>query len=77
MARSKSKRRVDDDDADALPKTRSDAYVGLLGISLVALLTGVILLFIDFDEISKGSAPLPSVTTSEDGLGLPKAAPKS
>ncbi len=77
MARNRSKRRDDDDDEPEVPKTRSDAYVGLLAISLIALIAGIVLLYVDFDEISQGAAPLPSVTTSTDGLGLPKAAPKS
>lgn len=73
MARSRSRR--DDRDEDEVPKTKSDAYVGLLLISFLALLVGVVMLYVDYDELSKGNAPAPSVSVSEDGLGLPKAAP--
>jgi hypothetical protein len=76
MAR--SRRRDDDDDRDAAePPTRSDAYVGLLAISLVALIAGCVFMFLDHDELEKQTVNPPSVTVSEDGLGAAKAAPKS
>jgi hypothetical protein len=51
------KRRVDDDDReerddrDDPAKPRSDAYVGLLGITLFVVLVGAVLMFQDHSEI--------------------------
>lgn len=74
MARSRSKRRDDDDD-DGAPKPKSDAYVGLLAISFLALLVGVVLLYVDYDELAKQTVPQPQVSTSEDGLSRPGTTP--
>jgi hypothetical protein len=71
MAR--NRRRDDDDDDNQPDKPRSDAYVGMLAISLVALITGIVMLYIDFDELEKSPAPAPSITLSDDGLALPRA----
>lgn len=68
----KSKVRDDDDDDrdDEAPKPKSDAYVGMLGITLTALLAGCVLMYLDHDEISTaaGSVQPPTVNTSADGL---------
>lgn len=74
MAKKHSRRRDedDDDDAPAVDKPRSDAYVGLLAISLLALITGAVLLYLDYDELAKAQSPPPAVTLSDNGLTLPK-----
>jgi hypothetical protein len=72
MAR-KGKKRDDDEDRDEEPKTRSDAYVGLLGISLVALIVGCVFMYLDHDELAKQNVPAPTVSVSENGLGAPTA----
>jgi hypothetical protein len=38
-------------------KPRSDAYVGLLAISLIAMLTGALLLFLDWSQYPETKAP--------------------
>lgn len=43
-----------DDDA---PKPRSDAYVGLLIISLVAMITGCVFLYLDYSQYPDQAAP--------------------
>ncbi|CAN5228739.1 hypothetical protein BH11PLA2_BH11PLA2_21430 [soil metagenome] len=68
----KSKRRSNDDDTPEFDKPKSDAYVGLLAISLIALIAGAVLLYVDFDELQKAQAPVPTITVSEDGLAMPK-----
>ena len=85
MARKKSKRKDDDDDDrrssrreeadDAPPKTRSDAYVGLLAVSLVALITGArCCMYLDADELAKQTDPdSRAVACLDDGLALPKS----
>ena len=44
-------------DRGAAPAPSSDAYVGLLGISLVALILGCVLLFLDWNEYTTTKAP--------------------
>lgn len=59
-----------DRDDDAAPKPRSDAYVGLLGITLAAVLGGAVLMVLDhgkIDEGAKGVQP-PVANSSPDGL---------
>jgi hypothetical protein len=46
-------RRHDDDDT---PKPPSDAYVGLLVISLIAMITGSVFLYLDYSSY-EGKAP--------------------
>ncbi len=57
MAAARSRSRL----ADPLPeaKPRVDAYVGLLAISLVAMITGTVFLFLDYNQYDK-PAPNPS-----------------
>lgn len=63
-------KRDDDDDA---PKTPSDAYVGLLAISLAALLAAATLLYLDFDELDTGTPKPadPAVKLADAGLNKP------
>lgn len=76
MARSR-RRRDEEDDEPKEPPIKSDAYVGLLAISLIALVVGCVFMFLDHDELSKQTVTPPSISVSEDGLGSPKAASKS
>ncbi len=70
-----AKRKTIDDDADDTPTTPSDAYVGLLGICLVALLVAATLLYLDFDAQDTGT-PKPAdpvIKLADTGLNKPKA----
>jgi hypothetical protein len=67
-------KKADRDDDD---KPRSDAYVGLLGITLAAVIGGAVLMFLDhsaIDESAKTVQP-PAVNLAPDGLEY-KQAPK-
>jgi hypothetical protein len=80
MAKAKTKARVDrdeDDDIDTpgVDKPRSDAYVGLLAITLVAILGGAILMFLDQTEIADAAKGLQPPTVSVAPEGLESAAP--
>ena len=77
MAKNRSRRRDDDDDRDAVPPVKSDAYVGLLAISLLALLVGCVFMYLDHEELSATKADPPSVQSAADGLNLPADAPKA
>lgn len=62
----------DEDDDDEVPKpSKNDAYTGLLGISLVALLAATVLFYLDADELA--SAPA-APTLTVPGLGEPPKA---
>jgi hypothetical protein len=60
-------KRRDDDDLDLPPPAPTfDAYTGLLVISFIAMLAGIVFLWMDYSQY-KGSAPkakAPSVTTA-------------
>lgn len=80
MARKGKKRDDDrDDDAPEAPKVKSDAYVGLLAISFLALVVGCVFMFLDHDELAKQNLPAPSIAASDSGLSVPgaPAAPKN
>jgi hypothetical protein len=57
MAISRSRGRGDLEFVDAKPK--SDAYTGLLGISLAAMIVGCVLLYLDYDQYPKTPPPTP------------------
>ena len=42
---------------EAPAKPRSDAYTGLLAISLLALLAGAVFLYLDYSQYPSGGAP--------------------
>lgn len=52
MARARSRVRDDSE-----PKPRSDAYVGLLVISLIAMITGSVFLYLDWSQYPTNAAP--------------------
>lgn len=58
----------DDDDRDdaADDRPRSDAYVGLLIITLVAVLGGALLMFLDHGDLSAQTAQPPTVNVTGD-----------
>ncbi len=56
------------------PKAKSDAYTGMLGISLFVLLVGCLLLFLDMQRYPK-SAP-PAVSRSDAAVGQDQAPPQ-
>ena len=53
MARARTRTPPD----DRVPKPRSDAYVGLLVISLIAMITGCVFLYLDFNQYGETKAP--------------------
>lgn len=89
MAKKKSKSKAKsvaiDDDDDVAPKkskkpasdaptgTPSDAYVGLLAISLLGLIFGAVLLYLDHDELATKKADPPTVALSDNGLNYVQA----
>lgn len=64
-----------DDDQDADDKPKSDAYVGLLAITLVAVIAGAVLMFMDHSEIETAakSVQAPSAKLFDDGLEYKQA----
>jgi hypothetical protein len=57
MAVSRSRGRIDRD--AGAPPPKSDAYVGLLSISLVALIIGSVFLFLDYSQYDNKKPTLP------------------
>ena len=58
------------------PKPRSDAYTGLLVVSLLALIAGCVFLYLDYDQYPGGKPP--TVQERKPAAPEPKpAAPKS
>jgi hypothetical protein len=51
--------------ADPLPeaKPRADAYVGLLALSLIAMVTCTVFLFLDYNQYSGSPVPPPAKYT--------------
>ena len=57
--------RVVDDDYDLVsPKPRSDVYTGMLVIALLATLTGLLFLFMDYKEYPSDKKPNPKAQVS-------------
>ncbi|MFN4261216.1 MAG: hypothetical protein ACK4RK_18160 [Gemmataceae bacterium] len=54
------------------PKPRNDAYIGILLLSLIAMLTGCLLLYLDFSQYGELKPPNVSSLTTPPA---PKAAP--
>jgi hypothetical protein len=46
-----------DDDLDAAPKPKSDAYTGLLVLSLVAQVAAALFLFLDYNQYPEKKPP--------------------
>ena len=46
---------------ESKPRPKSDAYTGLLVISLLALITACVLWYVDFDSYGKAAPPKPQV----------------
>lgn len=44
------------------PKATNDAYTGMLAVSLIALIVGCVLLYLDYNQY--GSEPPPSIPTT-------------
>jgi len=45
------------DDPEATSQARNDAYTGMLVVSLLALLTGAVLLFLDYNQYPDKNPP--------------------
>jgi hypothetical protein len=79
MATTRTRGRGDRD--TATPQPPSDAYTGLLAISLVAMIIGCILLFLDWQQYDKkkpDNPPAPSMVKPGGGpppAGAPTPAP--
>lgn len=56
----------------AAPKARNDAYTGLLFISLLALLTSCVLLYLDYAQYGAQKPPsMPNIPKAGAGVSLP------
>lgn len=51
----------DDDDDDRRPRVPNDAYTGLLGISLLALILATLFLYLDYSSFPEQTPAGPSV----------------
>ncbi|MFO0930633.1 MAG: hypothetical protein U0736_26985 [Gemmataceae bacterium] len=54
---------------------RSDAYVGLLLISLLAQIVGVVFFYLDYSQYPEAKPQVPAAITSGGGGGAPAPAP--
>lgn len=75
-----ARRRRDDDDEDGdtpaapqKPKPRSDAYVGMLGITTAALIAAGVLFYMDFEALNAQQVSPPQVAVP--ALGASSTAP--
>jgi hypothetical protein len=69
MARTKERAR------DTRPAARNDAYTTMLAITLLAILVGCVLMYLDYDEYGKQSAPAekaPALPRLGEGTTAPK-----
>jgi len=73
-ARSRS-RRDDRDDTSASP--RSDAYTGILVLSLVAQIVGAVFLFLDYKEYPEPKPSPPPAAAAPAAPAVPPPAPKA
>lgn len=55
------------------PKATNDAYTGMLAVSLIALIVGCVLLYLDYSQY--GSEPPPAIPTSASVAQPAPAAP--
>jgi hypothetical protein len=62
---------------ESKPKARSDAYTGMLLLSLVVLIAGCVLLYLDFSQYpsARPAAPqkVPAISNPLEGAGQPGA----
>jgi hypothetical protein len=65
-------RSVSDVDQPTRPKPRSDAYTGMLAVSLIALLTGCALLYLDYKRYPSKEPP-PIIKSSAATAPTPPA----
>jgi hypothetical protein len=66
MAISRARGRGDLEFVDTKP--RNDAYTGLLGISLAAMIVGCVLLYLDYDQYgAKKPEPVPATVKTPSG----------
>ncbi|MGL4423009.1 MAG: hypothetical protein ACRCZF_20265, partial [Gemmataceae bacterium] len=77
MAKKKPKPRDDDDDdrdeteefdSPRAAKPKNDAYTALLVMTLMGLLVGCVLLYLDHDELAGQTVPTLNVNGSPNGL---------
>jgi hypothetical protein len=62
-------------DTNAPAPAKSDAYVGLLLISLLAQIAGATLFYLDWSQYTDSKPKLPPVVTVPAGAGAPAPAP--
>lgn len=61
---------------EAAPRPKNDAYVGLLFISFLALLTSTVLLFLDYNQYGETKPPAVKMAPSgTSGVGIVPGAP--
>jgi hypothetical protein len=64
---------------ESKPRPKSDAYTGLLIISLLAMITSCVLWYVDYDSYGKAAPQMPKVPApgSSTGVPIPTAPPAS
>ena len=63
------------DDLDAKPK--SDAYTGILALSLIAMVTSCVILYLDYNQYGGSTAPTPNVPKVTAPSGINQGQPAS
>ena len=65
----KNRRDDDDDDADlGAAKPKNDAYTGLLVLTLLAVIAGCVLMYLDHEVLAAQTLTAPNVSGSQSGL---------
>jgi len=67
--------RNDTTTSEATSQPRNDAYTGMLVVSLVALLTGGVLLYLDYSQYPDKNPPKVSKVAPEGPMPVPVEAP--
>lgn len=73
MATARTRGRGDADVADG--RQSSDAYVGMLLVSLIAMIIGCVLLYLDFAQYPEAKAPNPPASTPPQRSAPPADTP--
>jgi hypothetical protein len=67
--------RTDETTTPPTSQPRNDAYTGMLIVSLIALLLGGVLLFLDYNQYPDKKAPSVSKVAPEGAFGSDQGAP--
>ncbi len=56
------------DKTPSAPTTKSDAYVGMLALALIAQIAGAVFLYLDYDEYKDKKPPMPQARPPVAGV---------